>query len=75
MSHPTWVCGLKHNPAFPTLYKGTSHPTWVCGLKRALSLTMKIRPQSHPTWVCGLKLSIGRRNSYNNSHTLRGCVD
>ena len=55
MSHPTWVCGLKH------IYKNdlpddvTSHPTWVCGLKPYYIFGYMSNRLSHPTWVCGLK--------------------
>ena len=33
MSHPTWVCGLKHKKAQKASMRVKSHPTWVCGLK------------------------------------------
>ena len=32
-SHPTWVCGLKHDFCIEVNGKAVSHPTWVCGLK------------------------------------------
>ena len=33
MSHPSWVCGLKHNNALDRVAPRASHPSWVCGLK------------------------------------------
>ena len=33
MSHPTWVCGLKHHIVAKNTIDEKSHPTWVCGLK------------------------------------------
>ena len=32
-SHPSWVCGLKHNNSFWLQAIHRSHPSWVCGLK------------------------------------------
>ena len=32
-SHPSWVCGLKHEQDYETHQAATSHPSWVCGLK------------------------------------------
>ena len=37
-SHPTWVCGLKHQNCLKLLTIVRSHPTWVCGLKLAMSM-------------------------------------
>ena len=34
MSHPSWVCGLKHQTDEARPAKDESHPSWVCGLKR-----------------------------------------
>ena len=33
MSHPVWVCGLKHTTIFFKITILWSHPVWVCGLK------------------------------------------
>ena len=33
MSHPVWVCGLKHISSIHYLCDLLSHPVWVCGLK------------------------------------------
>ena len=32
-SHPSWVCGLKHDAASLKEVEPKSHPSWVCGLK------------------------------------------
>ena len=54
-SHPTWVCGLKHNHKQRQNHLKQSHPTWVCGLKQLLRTNLHRLIRSHPTWVCGLK--------------------
>ena len=33
VSHPVWVCGLKHNLIVVIESSSRSHPVWVCGLK------------------------------------------
>ena len=33
MSHPAWVCGLKHVNDAGNENENESHPAWVCGLK------------------------------------------
>ena len=33
MSHPSWVCGLKHQTYGAAVEGFVSHPSWVCGLK------------------------------------------
>ena len=33
MSHPAWVCGLKHALSLAQDKLVVSHPAWVCGLK------------------------------------------
>ena len=33
MSHPSWVCGLKHKGYDVLNDRPLSHPSWVCGLK------------------------------------------
>ena len=35
-SHPSWVCGLKHNTGRTGNGSRTSHPSWVCGLKQSV---------------------------------------
>ena len=32
-SHPSWVCGLKHDRIYKGNWADVSHPSWVCGLK------------------------------------------
>ena len=56
LSHPSWVCGLKHYPAAEDHHDHQSHPSWVCGLKQERYATMDGSELSHPSWVCGLKL-------------------
>ena len=36
MSHPSWVCGLKHINHSLHRLRSESHPSWVCGLKHIL---------------------------------------
>ena len=36
MSHPVWVCGLKHFKCRDYGKCHLSHPVWVCGLKRLI---------------------------------------
>ena len=55
VSHPSWVCGLKHSIIYYKLGIFASHPSWVCGLKPKKPLDLAIITQSHPSWVCGLK--------------------
>ena len=40
-----------------------------------LIYNMLLDIESHPAWVCGLKRLILKQLIYENSHTLRGCVD
>ena len=55
-SHPSWVCGLKHQERYLALLRHSVTPfvgvwietTWVTGYDS--------RFLSHPSWVCGLKL-------------------
>ena len=54
-SHPTWVCGLKHDRFYVEEHGVGSHPTWVCGLKHPFTILYDNSMVSHPTWVCGLK--------------------
>ena len=76
MSHPAWVCGLKHNhnEYLPTRLK--SHPAWVCGLKRFLSIKIQTRQCVTPCVGVWIETHIFMHNSdIISSHTLRGCVD
>ena len=57
MSHPSWVCGLKHTFWRNAETINMSHPSWVCGLKHRDNLKTLQGLKSHPSWVCGLKLS------------------
>ena len=34
VSHPSWVCGLKHRSGGVFCSAHQSHPSWVCGLKQ-----------------------------------------
>ena len=56
MSHPSWVCGLKHLSYTHHTTLLSSHPSWVCGLKHQSLGKYPWEKQSHPSWVCGLKL-------------------
>ena len=56
MSHPMWVCGLKHTQKadlcwqrWVTPHVGVWIETWPLPLSCRFAL-------SHPMWVCGLKL-------------------
>ena len=49
-SHPTWVCGLKHNGVDADEADDWSHPTWVCGLKHQWPSIRQYRRWSHPAW-------------------------
>lgn len=33
-SHPSWVCGLKHEEDCNLHLPDESHPSWVCGMKQ-----------------------------------------
>ena len=37
MSHPSWVCGLKHLRKVDNQGTNESHPSWVCGLKHVVA--------------------------------------
>ena len=56
VSHPSWVCGLKHSWTSWRSRTMTSHPSWVCGLKLVWQAVDDVALLSHPSWVCGLKL-------------------
>ena len=72
MSHPAWVCGLKHAVRSWGYTKGKSHPAWVCGLKQCNLTTNYILPWSHPAWVCGLKRII--MNNFLPRREVTPCV-
>ena len=75
MSHPSWVCGLKHQKNRDQIDQQKSHPSWVCGLKHVKCNVRNSKIRSHPSWVCGLKLTSLKIYLFELSHTLRGCVD
>ena len=75
MSHPSWVCGLKHRLYDGTGIDVTSHPSWVCGLKPLWITQSEGHSPSHPSWVCGLKQGDWYWWYWTYRHTLRGCVD
>ena len=58
MSHPSWVCGLKHEPRKD---QGSGHRVtpfvgvWIETFTDFPSITNTL---SHPSWVCGLKQRI-----------------
>ena len=58
MSHPVWVCGLKHLKLAEPMLREVSHPVWVCGLKLLFGDNIEHAVKSHPVWVCGLKQSL-----------------
>ena len=72
MSHPAWVCGLKHISFGDRNRHQVSHPAWVCGLKRLLRISTLVHVLSHPAWVCGLKL--GDTNYRNIGVGVTPCV-
>ena len=74
-SHPSWVCGLKLIMRTQTRQLHMSHPSWVCGLKLVRQGSVLHWTSSHPSWVCGLKHIHNFIDTFNLSHTLRGCVD
>ena len=74
-SHPAWVCGLKLNHQRVYYNHPMSHPAWVCGLKLENGHGSQTPGKSHPAWVCGLKQLHLYAMMWNESHTLRGCVD
>ncbi len=75
MSHPAWVCGLKHI-SFGERNRRQGHTLRGCVDWNTHTGTAPVPPQeSHPAWVCGLKLRITGTNKWTIGHTLRGCVD
>ena len=55
MSHPVWVCGLKHISC--KLFEFARSVTPCMGVWIETRLLRKYAPRqgSHPVWVCGLK--------------------
>ena len=55
MSHPSWVCGLKHKN--PNLNRRITYVTPFVGvwIETDLYIPLRERIKSHPSWVCGLK--------------------
>ena len=51
-SHPSWVCGLKHNGEGGSGDGDGSHPSWVCGLKHNLLGIILINFGSHTLRGC-----------------------
>ena len=74
MSHPAWVCGLKHAkellPIMPVVTPCVG--VWIETVLRPI---FKWSAQSHPAWVCGLKQKGYKVIKTVLCHTLRGCVD
>ena len=74
-SHPTWVCGLKRRPVYPSLKLGSVTPYVGVWIETFYQTNILPVTQSHPTWVCGLKLDDYTHCLFCLGHTLRGCVD
>ena len=76
MSHPSWVCGLKHALRYIRRGNGPSHPSWVCGLKHTLvgeeSAATIVTPFVG-VWIETSLYCVKIRATV--CHTLRGCVD
>ena len=67
MSHPAWVCGLKHAYQAVAERGMKSHPAWVCGLKPDVVdepfLASKVTPCVGvwiETNISGFLISIGK---------------
>ncbi len=76
MSHPSWVCGLKHGFHVLPFHEITSHPSWVCGLKLLYYAKGLVRRYVTPfvgVWIETRQEEDELLSTY--SHTLRGCVD
>ena len=75
MSHPVWVCGLKHFKQNCLFLQHLSHPVWVCGLKPMMTgvTTPKL---CHTLYGCvdWNNLHVGEEVTVS-CHTLYGCVD
>ena len=75
LSHPVWVCGLKHLDKAIGYSDKASHPVWVCGLK--LKMLDKIdQTLSHTLYGCvDWNFIDGKLANRLIRHTLYGCVD
>ena len=56
-SHPTWVCGLKHDEIAAEIPKDGVTPYVGVWIETKSSFATETVETSHPTWVCGLKHS------------------
>ena len=74
-SHPTWVCGLKHQMFHLFQRIRESHTTWVCGLKLVLKDVNKKGLVTPYVGVWIETLILITLDQPPISHTLRGCVD
>ena len=75
MSHPAWVCGLKHPQLQIQLGETDVTPCVGVWIETKLNIGGKVGDASHPAWVCGLKLPGNQQQPADFCHTLRGCVD
>ena len=57
-SHPSWVCGLKHEQLATDNEQHHVTPFVGVWIETSLVGNQKVTTQSHPSWVCGLKLNI-----------------
>ena len=76
LSHPAWVCGLKHYYEPKNFAVPVSHPAWVCGLKQRQKRMDGVQDLVTP--CVGVWIETGNSSVIGLSlagHTLRGCVD
>ena len=77
MSHPVWVCGLKHaDQRVQEVSTLLSHPVWVCGLKprkRPFKKWCHFVTPCMGVWIETLDARVDLVTA--QSHTLYGCVD
>ena len=74
LSHPVWVCGLKHNNYVIGLVRSVT-PRVGVWIETTEGLTPIRDRRSHPVWVCGLKHSVADNLRLDQGHTPCGCVD
>ena len=55
VSHPAWVCGLKHGMWMVIIRMEKVTPCVGVWIGTTASCRACITPKSHPAWVCGLK--------------------
>ena len=55
LSHPSWVCGLKHNLETDQLFAYEVTPFVGVWIETPRYVELKSAYESHPSWVCGLK--------------------